>query len=291
MVLDDARRVAEEDRQDARRERVERPAVADPLRGRQPTDERDDVVRGRAGRLGDDEDAVEPGPSDERATLSAPSAATSRVASARTGGRASSSGASTDAPAARACPPPPNVPVRTVASTPPGFVRTLTRVAVAGLLEQDRDLGRLGLRQQVDDALAVGAVGAGRGDVGVGQARPDDPAVVGALEPVEDDAEQAQLGVGLGPIEPPRDVRQRRAGLDQGGRHDQRPRRGVRVGEGRGVHDDAGHQGRRQRAVRRRRAARRAGRPAGSTISHVAAAPGSIQSAALGARRSRRGGR
>ena len=184
----------EEDRQDARRERVERPAVADPLRGRQPADQRDDVVRGRAGRLGDDEDAVEAGPERRARHGQRASAATSRFASARTGGRASSSGASIDAPAARACPPPPNRPVRTVASTPPGFVRTLTRVARAGLLEQDRDLGRLGLRQQVDDALAVGALGAGRGDVGIGQARPDDPAVVGALEPVEDDARTAAAG-------------------------------------------------------------------------------------------------
>ena len=44
------------------------------------------------------------------------------------------------------------------------------RRLAAGLLEQDRDLGRLGLRQQVDDALRMGALGAGRGDVGVGQA-------------------------------------------------------------------------------------------------------------------------
>ena len=55
--------------------------------------------------------------------------------------------AATVAPAARAWPPPPNRPVRTVASTPPGLVRTLTRVALALLLEQDRDLGALGLRR------------------------------------------------------------------------------------------------------------------------------------------------
>ena len=53
--------VAEEDRQHARCERIERPAVPDALRGGQPPDEGDDVVRGRAGRLGDDEDAIEPG--------------------------------------------------------------------------------------------------------------------------------------------------------------------------------------------------------------------------------------
>ena len=41
-----------------------------------------------------------------------------------------------DAPAARACPPPPNAPVRTVASTPPGLVRTLTRVAAPDCLNR-----------------------------------------------------------------------------------------------------------------------------------------------------------
>ena len=70
-----------------------------------------------------------------------------------------------------------------------------------------------------------------------------------ALQPAEDQAEQAQLGVRLGAVEPPRDVRQRRAGLDERGRDGQRPRRRVRVGEGRGVHDDAGHQRGGQRAA------------------------------------------
>ena len=75
-----------------------------------------------------------------------------------------------------------------------------------------------------------GARAAGRGEVGVGQRRPDDAPVVRGLEAVEDPAEQAELGVGLGAVEAPRDVRQRRAGLDQGGRHGQRPRRRVRDG-------------------------------------------------------------
>ena len=44
------------------------------------------------------------------------------------------------------------------------------------------------------------------------------------------------------------------------------------MGEGRGVHDDAGHQVRRRGRRRPRRAARRAGPRAASTISHVAAA-------------------
>src|SRR5688572_30476777 len=102
--------------------------MADALGGRQPADETDDVVRGRADRLVDDEDAVEAGSErlvrhGQRATSAA-----RRVASARTAGRAWSTGRSTVAPAARACPPPPNFPVSTVASTPPGFVRTLMRV-------------------------------------------------------------------------------------------------------------------------------------------------------------------
>ena len=70
-----------------------------------------------------------PGPSDERATVSARPRPPRRLASARTAGRAWSTGSCTVAPAARACPPPPNAPVSTVASTPPGLVRTLIRVA------------------------------------------------------------------------------------------------------------------------------------------------------------------
>ena len=149
VVLDDARRVAEEHRQDARRERVERPAVADPLRRGQPPDERRrrratsarPAWRRRGCRR-----------ARGRATSGPSSAVRARrragAASARTARpRASASGASTVAPAARAWPPPPNAPVSTVASTPPGLVRTLIRVAGAGLLEQDRDLGRLGLRR------------------------------------------------------------------------------------------------------------------------------------------------
>jgi hypothetical protein len=44
VVLDEARRPAEEDRQDAAGERVERAAVADPFRAGQPSDQSDDVV-------------------------------------------------------------------------------------------------------------------------------------------------------------------------------------------------------------------------------------------------------
>ena len=144
--------------------------MTDPLGRGQPADQRDDVVRGRTGRLGDDEDPVEPRTERRAGHGQRASSATSRRASARTGGRASASGQSTVAPAARACPPPPNRPVRTVASTPPGFVRTRHPRLGAGLLEQDRDLGRVGLREQVDDPLGMGAAGAAGGQVGVGQA-------------------------------------------------------------------------------------------------------------------------
>ena len=61
VVLDDAGRVSQEDRQDAAGERVERPAVTDALGRRQPADECDDVVRCRPGRLVDDEDPVQSG--------------------------------------------------------------------------------------------------------------------------------------------------------------------------------------------------------------------------------------
>ena len=59
VVLHQARRAPEEHGQHAGRERVERPAVAHAARGREPADQPHDVVRGGAGRLGDDEDAVE----------------------------------------------------------------------------------------------------------------------------------------------------------------------------------------------------------------------------------------
>ena len=250
VVLDDARPVAEEDRQHARRERIERAAVADALGRRQAADEGDDVVRGRAGRLGDDEDAVEARPERrvghrQRRTLGdearrprpGPAGARRRPAAPMV------------APAARACPPPPNAPVRTVASTPPGRVRTLSRVPRAASLNRmatsassawarrsmipsecggDARRSRRGRRRRASTTRSArrrrSRADRGRGRTG------------GA-------------GVGLGAIQPPRDVGQRRAGLDQGRGDGQGPRRRVRVGERRGVHDDAGHQRRGQRAV------------------------------------------
>ena len=131
---------------------------------------------------------------------------------------------------------------------------------------------------------------AGRREVGVEQRRMDDAAAVGALEPIEDPAEQPQLAVRLGSVEAPRDVGQRRAGLDQRGGHGQGPRRGIRMGERRGVHDDAGHQGGGQGASVE---IERQAEPDREERDHLAGrrGVGSIQSAIAGRRRSRRGGR
>ena len=184
------------------------------------------------------------------------------------------------APAARACPPPPKAPVRTVASTPPGFVRTLIRVAAAGLLEDDRDLGLLGLGEEVDDPLGVRRDRAGLGQIRVEQARRGRSGRRrSAPSRCEDGAEQPELGFGLRSIEPPRDVGQRGARLDEGRRDRERAGRRVRMGERRRVHDDAGHEQRRQGAVA---LVERHAEPqprAASIISQVAAASGSIQSA------------
>ena len=173
MELDDPRPAAEEQRQDARRERIQRPAVADALRRGQPADEADDVVRGRADRLVDDEDAVEAGPEGlvrhgQRATSAA-----RRPASARTAGRAWSTGSSTVAPAARACPPPPNCAGQHGGVDPAGLRPDADPRRRAGLLEQDRHLGLVGLGEQVDDPLGLGGQRAGRGEVGVEQGRID----------------------------------------------------------------------------------------------------------------------
>ena len=56
------RRVTEEDRQHPAGERIERPAMADALRRGQPADERDDVMRRRAGRLVTTRIPSRPGP-------------------------------------------------------------------------------------------------------------------------------------------------------------------------------------------------------------------------------------
>jgi hypothetical protein len=58
VELHEPRGLSQEQRQDPRRERVERPAVADPPSGREAPDERHDIVGGGSGGLRDDQDAV-----------------------------------------------------------------------------------------------------------------------------------------------------------------------------------------------------------------------------------------
>ena len=62
MELDDAGGSPEEHGQDTGGERVEGPAVADTLGGREAPHEPHDVMRGRPDRFIDDEDPVESGP-------------------------------------------------------------------------------------------------------------------------------------------------------------------------------------------------------------------------------------
>ena len=246
VVLDETRPVAEEDGQDARGERVERAAMTDALGRGHPPDEGDDVVGGRTGRLGDDEDAVETGAQRCSGHRQRRTSATSRPASARTQGsgirdRLLDRGACRPGVAAATEPTRQDRRVDATRARPDAQPR-----AARVLLEEDGHLGVLGLGQEVDDALGERRGAAGRREVGVGQRRPDDAPAVRGLEAVQDPPEEAELGVGLRAVDPPRDVRERGAGLDQGGRDRQRPRGGVGVGEGRGVHDDAAHQGRRE---------------------------------------------
>ena len=146
---------------------------------------------------------------------------------------------------------------------------SLNRIATSAV----SDCARRSMRPSECEAERAG----GR-QVGVGQRAVDDPPAVADLEPVQHATEEPQLRVGLGAVEPARDLRQRRARRDQRRRDGERPRRRVRVGEGRGVHDDAGHQRRGQRAAGRRRAGRPSRAASSATISHVAAAAGSTQS-------------
>ena len=146
VVLDHPGPVAEEDRQDARGERVQGSAVTDALGRRQATDQAHHVVRRRAGRLGHDDDPVE---ARDRATICAIASGSPRRPAGwpRPARRDAPRPAAPRSwrPAARAWPPPPNRPVRTVASTPPGPRPDADPRARAGFLEQDRHLGRLGL--------------------------------------------------------------------------------------------------------------------------------------------------
>ena len=278
MVLHDPRGSAQEDGQDAGGERVERSAVAHAARGREPADEADHVVRGRAGRLGDDEDAVEAAAAVARAhrrTSRAIASATSRTRVDRrlerevdrgTGGArvtAAREGAGQH---------------RGVDSTGPGPDREPRRPVVL-LLEQHRHLCGLGLGEQVDDPLRVGRDRVGGLEVAEPEGGPDDEAVRRGLEAVQDPAEEPELAVRLGPVETSRDVGERGPGRDQ--RRDTASVRGVAFGcanvavsmtipamraDGEGPV-----------------AARSSGSPSrtvsSATSSQVAAAPGSIQSA------------
>ncbi len=139
--------------------------------------------------------------------------AMSRVASPRTAARAGPMGSSTVAPAARACPPPPNARgehdgVHAAFAGPgadPG--------PVAQVPEQDGHLGGARLGQQVDDALGQleHRTRSRARSAGSSVAQTSRPSARG-LQPRQHDAEQLQLGVGLGAVEQPRDVRERRSG-------------------------------------------------------------------------------
>ena len=130
--------------------------MTDALRRGQAADERDDVVRGRPGRLGDDEDRRR---ARDRATSGPRSAPT---AAARRRGLGEDRRARLGRRAARPSRRPPGRarrrrtrPVRTVASTPPGFVRTLIRVAAPASLNRIATSAVLGLGEQVDDPLRM----------------------------------------------------------------------------------------------------------------------------------------
>ena len=185
------------------------------------------------------------------------------------------------APAARAWPPPPNRPgqdrrVHAARPRPDADARPLARV---GLLEEDRHLGVLGLRQQVDDALGVGALRRRSpresASVRVDQTTRPSSAI---SRRSSTRAEEPELGVRLRPVEAARDVRQRGAGRHERGGDGERPR--GRVGWAKvavsmtipaisavASAPPPASRGTPSRAAR------------SATISQVAAAPGSIQSA------------
>ena len=214
--------------------------------------------------------------------------ATSRRASARTARRAGSRASGTVAPAARACPPPPNAPVRTVASTPPGLVRTLIRVSPGASLKMiaTSAASAWASRSMIPSESGGSVPVAARSD----SSRVDQTTrrVGRALETVEDPPEQAQLPVRLRPVQAPRDLRQRRAGLDQGGSDLERAGGDVGMGECRRVHDDPGHQRGGQRAVGHIEGHAEAGR---QEDDHLAGGGGMRARSSRGCRRRSRGSR
>ena len=138
VVFDQPRRVAEEDRQHAGGERIERPAVTDSLDAGQAAHERHDVVRGGA-RLPWRRRGCRRGRARRWCRVSHRSASEHRRGLASTAGIACSIGRSNVAPAARACPPPPNAPVSTVASRPAVARADADLGPVAVLSEQDHE--------------------------------------------------------------------------------------------------------------------------------------------------------
>ena len=115
--------------------------------------QRHDVMGRRPRWLGDHEDAVDESDAPDGRDGS-PSAGRPRAAAERPPGPAAGPadrGSSIVAPAARACPPPPKAPVnaRRVHATVARAHRDACALAL--VLEEDDDLGALGLRQQVDE--------------------------------------------------------------------------------------------------------------------------------------------
>ena len=169
-----------------------------------------------------------------------------RIATGRTTAADAASGRSSDAPAARACPPPPHVPQSAVASTPPGFVRTDTRVASSlslkriatsavsdwarrSMIPSECAEMRAGRARSVELAASTRSPARRRGSRAGASTRP----------------KSRELRFRLGPVEAARDLGERRARLHQRGRRPERPGVAFGCAKCRGVHDDARRSARR----------------------------------------------
>src|SRR5437773_738031 len=124
VVVHEVRRelggLADQDRQDARRGRVERTGMADPADAESPAEERDDVERRHPRALVDDEHARAADPDAHLASPPVPGAAASAArAAASTTRVASASGFASVHPAAFGWPPPPNSAAIRCTSTSP----------------------------------------------------------------------------------------------------------------------------------------------------------------------------
>ena len=138
-------------------------------------------------------------------------------------------------PAARAWPPPPKAEVIATASATVGGADADARAGLVNLLEQDRDVRRLGGAQHVDESLAGARLLPGLGQHGVGQGGEDNAAVAALPDAGQHQAPQRERAVRLVDVEGAVDGGQRRAGLQQLGGDPQGARRDVRVREGVGV--------------------------------------------------------